>query len=67
MSGIDGTYYVIKRKRDGQHVGPAGVSKAPHLYDTKGKANGKRKGYFGPDNYEVVPVQLTELKEGVQE
>lgn len=64
---MDGTYYVIKRKFDGKHVGPRGVSQAPHLYDTKGKAEARRKNKFrGGEGYEVVPVQLTELKEGEQ-
>lgn len=63
---MDGTYYVIKRKSDGRVMCPAGVSKAPHLYETKGKAEGRRKTMFRTDDYEVVPVQLTELKQGVQ-
>ena len=64
---MNGTYYVIKRKSDDRHVGPSGVSSAPHLYNTKGKAEGRRKSFYHPDNYEVVPVQLTELKQGEQE
>lgn len=59
---MDGIYYVIKRKSDGRHIGPVGVSSAPHLYKTEGKANGQRKRAFRPDDYEVVPVQLTEMK-----
>lgn len=60
---MDGIYYVIKRKADGKHVGPRGVSKAPHLYETPGKANAQRNSrFFRPDDYEVVPVQLTEMK-----
>ena len=59
---MDGIYYVIKRKSDGKHVGPRGVSKAPHLYGTEGIANGQRKRYYRPDDYEVVPAQLTEMK-----
>lgn len=59
---MDGIYYVIKRKSDGKHVGPRGVSQAPHLYETKGKANGRRKSFYRSDDYEVVPVQLTEMK-----
>lgn len=61
---MDGTYYVIKRKSDGKHIGPSGVSKAPHLYETEGKANGQRKRFFREDDYEVVPAQLTEIKKG---
>lgn len=26
---MDGIYYVIKRSRDGKHIGPRGVSSAP--------------------------------------
>lgn len=59
---MDGTYYVIKRKSDGKHIGPSGISKAPHLYTTKGKAEGRRKAFYRMDDYEVVPVQLTEMK-----
>lgn len=60
---MDGIYYVIRRKSDGKPVGPRGVSTAPHLYTSEGKANAQRKGrYFRPDDYEVVPVQLTEMK-----
>lgn len=59
---MDGIYYVIKRKSDGKHIGPRGVSQAPHLYETEGKANGRRKSFYSSDDYEVVPVQLTEMK-----
>lgn len=62
---MDGIYYVIKRKSDGKHVSPSGVSKAPHLYETKGRAEGQRKRHFRADLYESV--QLTELKEGEQQ
>lgn len=58
---MDGIYYVIKRKSDGQHIGPRGVSKAPHLYETKGRASGQLPR-FRRDDFEVVPVQLTEMK-----
>lgn len=61
---MDGIYYVIKRKSDGMHIGPRGVSSAPHLYETKGKAEGQRKRIFRPDDFVVVPAKLTELKEG---
>lgn len=61
---MDGIYYVIREIATGAHCGPPGVSQAPHLYLTKGKAEGQRKR-FGPlwaDKYETVPVQLTEIK-----
>lgn len=63
---MDGIYYVVKRKSDGRCVGPAGVSKAPHLYETRGRAEARRKSRFREDDFVVVPVHLTELKQGVQ-
>lgn len=62
---MDGIYYVIKNKTDGTTKSPKGVSKAPHLYSTKGKAEGALKRGWRIDHYEVVPVHLTELREGV--
>jgi len=61
---IEGTYYVIREKKTGRHVAARGVSSAPHLYTTFGKAEGMRKQKWQPDNYESVPVQLTLVKEG---
>lgn len=62
---MDGIYYVIKDKQTGKSVSPRGVSLAPHLYRSKGKAEGQRQSryFYRPDNYEVVAVQLTEIKE----
>lgn len=60
---IDGTYYVIKRKSDGKPIGPSGVSSAPHLYNSKGKAEARRKCKRNEGSYETVPVLLTEVAE----
>jgi hypothetical protein len=60
-----GVYFVIKHKLTGAHSGPRGVSSAPHLYRTKGLAEGQLKSnyrYRNKDDYEVVKVKLTELK-----
>lgn len=62
---MDGIYYAIKHKATGVTVSPSGTSKAPHLYTTKGKAEARRKSIASgiwADQYEVVPVQLTEMK-----
>lgn len=62
---MDGTYYVVKNKATGLSAGPPGVSQAPHLYSTKGKVEGQRKRFWHADDYEVVPIYLTEFKKGV--
>lgn len=61
---MNGTYYVIKDKDTGKSVSPSGVSKAPHLYLTEGKANGMLKKMWLSELYEVVPVELKELVKG---
>jgi hypothetical protein len=61
---MNGVYWVVKIKETGKTLNPPGVSTAPHLYLTKGKANGTFKRLYRPELYEVVPVQLTELIEG---
>lgn len=65
---MDGTYYVIKIKATGEAITPSGVGKVPHLYATKGKAEGRLKSMIGHwhDKCEIVPVRLTELKQGEQ-
>lgn len=63
------TYFAIKNKETGALVGgPTGTSQAPHLYLTRGKASAAMKtrrqyryGYRA-DQYEVVEIQLTEMK-----
>jgi hypothetical protein len=62
---MDGVYYVIKHK-DGTTWSPPGTSAAPHLFRSEGKANARLKSlsrYYAESK--VVPVQLTELKQGV--
>lgn len=69
MSGIDGVYWAVKWKVTGTTVNPSGVSNAPHLYLSKGKAEARWKQLSKScrEATEVVPVQLTELKEGKQQ
>lgn len=65
---MDGIYYVIKNKVTGEHAIQRGISHAPHLYSTEGKASGQLKSnhrYWNKDDYEVVKVILTEVKDDV--
>lgn len=63
---MDGVYFVIRNKLSGDHVGPRGVSSAPHLYRTQGLAQRALKTnfryHYSQDSYEIVKVKLTELK-----
>lgn len=63
------TYFAIKNKETGLLVGgPSGTSSAPHLYHTRGKASAAMKTRWATryghraDQYEVVEIQLTEMK-----
>lgn len=58
---MDGICYVIKNEATGKHMTRPGQSSAPHLYTSPGKANAQ----LPRNGWKVVPVQLTELKEGV--
>lgn len=58
---MDDVYYVIKNEATGAHLTKTGQSSAPHLYTSPGKANAQ----LPSKGWKVVPVQLTELKEGV--
>jgi hypothetical protein len=60
---MDGIYFVIRHKTTKEHQRLRGVSGAPHLYLSKGKAEGQRKHLWRSDEYESVPVQLTVLEE----
>lgn len=60
---MNGIYWAVKNKQTGMTVNPPGVSSAPHLYATKGKANGAHKRLYKQELYEVVPVQVTEIRE----
>lgn len=59
---MNGTYFVVREIETGKPRGPSGVSKAPHLYRTKGIADGIRKQLWKPTLYEVVSVQLTVIE-----
>lgn len=52
------TYWVVREIASKAICGPAGVSSAPHLYLTKGKAEARRKTRWQPARYEVVAVEL---------
>ena len=56
------TFFVIRHKTDGTFWSPPGVSTTPQLFATRGKAEGRRKQLWHPDDREVVEATLT-LKE----
>jgi hypothetical protein len=68
MSGsvtTDASYFFVRDIESQRPNSPAGTQRgAPHLFTSFGKADGRRKTLHKPDEYEVVEVQLTEIKKG---
>jgi hypothetical protein len=70
---LDGIYWVIRDKLTKKHVTKNGVSTAPHLYLSEKKALRQVANLTNHEvvcvrlvehRYDVVPVLLTEIKEG---
>lgn len=52
------TYWVVREIKTKKLRGPAGVSKAPHLYRTHGIAMSIVNRKWKPSEFEAVPVEL---------
>ena len=57
---ISKDYWVIRNKKTGQIIEKGNGSSTPGLYASEGKANCKIKQFWKPEEWEAVPVLLTE-------
>jgi len=53
------TYHAIRHIKDQTFWHPSGTGATPHLFQTKGKAEARRKQLWRSDEHEVVEVTLT--------
>ena len=59
---VIGKFFIVRNAKTKEAFYPKGVSASPQLYLTNGKAEGCVKRMWDSENYEVVPVTLTETK-----
>lgn len=53
------TYYAIRHIKDRFFWHPSGTGATPHLFQTNGKAEARRKQLWHSGEYEVVQASLT--------
>lgn len=53
-------YWVVRNKKDGRIITKGGGSSTPGLYNSEAKALVQVRQQYRPEEWEVVPVLLTE-------